>query len=141
MVNLTYRRQFVIHRMYRRMTLAVWAAVVVAFVGARLMSERGRETERVVAAIVANAEEGGKIVLVSDGGGILSDAGEVGRGAGDGGLLFGGVFAVGGRLIAIDRARLHKAKDDMHHFKVAMRQLKGRKDLTDEQREEVKGME
>ena len=43
--------------------------------------------------------------------------------------------------IAIDRARLFKAKDDMHHFKVAMRQLKSRRDLTDEQREEVKGLD
>ena len=68
MVNLTYRRQFVIHRAHRRTILAVWAAVVVAFAGARLTSERGRETERVVAAIAANVGESGKIVLVSDGG-------------------------------------------------------------------------
>ena len=68
MVNLTYLRQFVIHRAHRRTILAVWAAVVVAFAGARLTSERGRETERVVAAIAANVGDEGKIVLVSDGG-------------------------------------------------------------------------
>lgn len=66
MVNLTYRRKFVIHRVPRRTILAFWAAFAVAFAGARLKSERGRAAERTVAAIIENAE--GKIAVVSDGG-------------------------------------------------------------------------
>ena len=42
---------------------------------------------------------------------------------------------------AIDRARLYKAKGNETAFNVAVRLLKGRKDLTDEQREEVRGIE
>ena len=41
---------------------------------------------------------------------------------------------------AIDRARLLKAKGDALRFKVAMRQLNARKDLSEEQLEEVKNM-
>ena len=40
----------------------------------------------------------------------------------------------------IDRARLHKAKGNAAAVDVAVRLLNGRKDLTDEQREEVKAM-
>ena len=90
MVNLTYRRQFVIHRMYRRTILAVWAAVVVAFAGARLTSERGREAERVVAAIVENVRDQGKIAVVGDGG--LDD-------------LFAFMLPEGIRLVSLARER------------------------------------
>ena len=42
---------------------------------------------------------------------------------------------------AIDRARLYKAKGNAAAFNEAVRLLKARKDLTDEQREEVKAMD
>ena len=43
--------------------------------------------------------------------------------------------------IEIDRARLLKAKGDYEHLKMTMRALKSRKDLTDGQKAEVKGMD
>ena len=43
--------------------------------------------------------------------------------------------------IEIDRARLQKAKGDHQHLKVTMRQLKNRKDLSEEQRKEVEAMD
>ena len=48
-----------------------------------------------------------------------------------------------GKLVSIeiDRARVLKAKEDYEHLKMVMRSLKSRKDLTDEQRAEVKGMD
>ena len=48
-----------------------------------------------------------------------------------------------GRIVSIeiDRARILKAKGDYEHLKMVMRQLKARKDLTDEQKAEVKGMD
>ena len=48
-----------------------------------------------------------------------------------------------GRIVSIeiDRARILKAKEDYEHLKMVMRQLKARKDLTDEQKAEVKGMD
>ena len=48
-----------------------------------------------------------------------------------------------GKLVSIeiDRARILKAKEDYEHLKIAMRALRVRKDLTDEQRAEVKGMD
>ena len=48
-----------------------------------------------------------------------------------------------GRIVSIeiDRARILKAKEDYEHLKMAMRKLKARKDLTEEQKAEVKGMD
>ena len=43
--------------------------------------------------------------------------------------------------IEIDRARILKAKGDAQHLKMAMRALKSRKDLTEEQKEEVRRMD
>ena len=48
-----------------------------------------------------------------------------------------------GRIVSIeiDRARILKAKGDYERLKMAMRTLKARKDLTEEQREEVRRMD
>ena len=48
-----------------------------------------------------------------------------------------------GRIVSIeiDRARILKAKEDYEHLKMAMRKLRARKDLTEEQKAEVKGMD
>ena len=43
--------------------------------------------------------------------------------------------------LEIDRARVLKAKEDFGRLKMVMRALRNRKDLTEEQREEVKGMD
>ena len=52
-----------------------------------------------------------------------------------------GVPKGGAASIEIDRARLLKAKGDMAHFKIAMRRLRGRKDLTAEQRDDITAMD
>ena len=43
--------------------------------------------------------------------------------------------------IEIDRARLLKARGDMAHFKIVMRRLRGREDLTATQRDDIKAMD
>ena len=43
--------------------------------------------------------------------------------------------------IEIDRARILKARGDMSHFKIVMRRLRGREDLTAAQRDDIKAMD
>ena len=43
--------------------------------------------------------------------------------------------------IEIDRARILKARGNMAHFKIVMRRLRGREDLTAAQRDDIKAMD
>ena len=52
-----------------------------------------------------------------------------------------GVPKGGAASIEIDRARLLKARGDMSHFKIVMRRLRGREDLTAAQRDDIKAMD